>query len=361
MVREVTALAKKAGYVAVTAGIGLVALASACSGGGPDYSAKDISIDLWHDSGYCTDRYCPEPMRALSLLGGWTISFYIDSDHLVTSKNSVMTSQYYVEMKPSKPLNFTSVEELCCNENNGYYDYYIGFLDDSPVDALDKVINGVAIYKDSSGAKRHMDRVRSRDGGSAYNERPGPGEQLSGQDSAPLEILGYDDALINAELEGVSSPAMYTVWVRRGETVIEVRGLISGLIRDIRQDTAKRGVIEIAAMLLARADAPAESMTLAGSIYLDGQPLPTLEDLDGLTDDIESLTAFLGPYRIGHESFYSHLRYALELQGTRGMRGHEFRLRLWHGLTGQYYDSGEEITFQPGKDVQIDLHFESES
>jgi len=295
-------------------------------------NARDLSIDPEFVSDYCLGRYCPSPIAQLSLAGEyrWTVKMPMHEG----SKEAVgaVRSRYDVLLEPERQPVFASVPQP--------YDaaaYYVGFLDEYPLDAFSLLANTVTIFDSESSARSGFSVDAT-------------GSPLPGKWGQLLEPVGYDEALLHTSSDGVS------LLVRRGRVVIHLGGdyvTTSEFAAGVR-DAATAGIVRAMALLLARADDPAETMIVTGKILLNGRPS---------TDSGVYLTAFTGSWRVALNSFDPSLSYTIAIEGTAGMKGEAITFELTARPScagiGVKCVASETILFEPGKTREVDLHFES--
>ncbi len=293
-----------------------------------------LSIDPpYLGDNYCFDRFCPDPLGVLSRRGpsdsgnGWLISRYVNepsaSDESVEQYHMVeMVRQELYRAKPYDGID--------------------------PLSALTYLKSSSTGYKSEAAAQDAF-------------ERQALGEDLTSVSSGwSLNIIGYDEAKIAADPRERT-----TLWVRTGRILFVLEGGTGrpGSNSPDFQEALVNGVLYSMAMLLARADSAADDMVIRGKLFVNGQLVPTTkQDVGG---DIVFLEANLWPYDLALDEYYAKADYELVIKGTVGMEGESIELTfLYPEIScggaknlGRCYAT-ERITFQPGKVIQTDLHFE---
>jgi hypothetical protein len=292
---------------------------------------QELSIDVpFLPTGYCVSRYCPNPLGLGSFMGRTS-----------SGRGWLVERHYGDEAGHSSDIVDFYVVKLVREEG------YVARLNES-VDPLSAVVylkSDTYAYKDIGTAK------------DAFSGAAAGQNLASTPFSQPLNILGYDEGILDVRPQGLT-----TLRVRTGRIVLTLAGgmgnVIRGNQRDL-QDGLVRGLVYAMANLLARADEPAEQMTLKGKIYFNDQILATTkQDVGG---DIVFLKATIGPYMLAIDEFYSRPDFELKIDGTAGLKGKDIEVEFTSDACGEPRNpdcfAAERITFQPGTMVEADLHF----
>jgi hypothetical protein len=167
--------------------------------------------------------------------------------------------------------------------------------------------------------------------------------------------VGYSEAALKTDVNGVS------LLVRKGLLVVRLDGtcIQSESFPNQVKHAGSKGIVEAAAMLLARADDSAEPMTVNVHVILDGQVVTPTWDSTRM-EDIVKVSALVGPFTIADVASESN-PLQVSVQGTAALAGKDVTFGLASSPSCQFPHclAAETVTYEPGQTKELDLRFET--